>query len=66
MSLGSLAGELAADKARLTALRGKLKRLTPDAALFNVAVYTRHLEALFTEMWQRHVAGLPPQTIGAV
>ena len=60
----ALALELASDPARLTALRHKLLELGPDAALFDVPAYTRHLEALFTAMWQRHQDGLPPQALG--
>ena len=60
----TLAAALGADPARLAALRSKLASSRSDAALFDVATYTLNLEALFTQMWQRHLAGLPPQALG--
>jgi predicted O-linked N-acetylglucosamine transferase (SPINDLY family) len=45
--------------------RGRLQRQRPTAPLFDVASYTVGLEALYTEMWQRHRDGLPPQAMGA-
>lgn len=60
-----LAGALLAEPAQLQALRAKLARLRPQAALFDVAGYTRDLEALYLATWARHAAGLPPQALGA-
>lgn len=59
-----LAAELAADAPRLRALRDKLARQRLNAPLFDVAAYTRDLEALYRAMWQRHQAGLPPMALG--
>jgi predicted O-linked N-acetylglucosamine transferase (SPINDLY family) len=60
----ALATALSTDPATLTALRHKLADLRSNAALFDVSAYTLNLEALFTQMWQRHQAGLPPQALG--
>jgi len=60
----ALATALAADPPRLQALRAKLARQRLAAPLFDVAGYTRGLEALYAEMWARHGAGLPPQALG--
>ena len=58
-----LALQLLAEPARLTELRQRLAGLRGSAALFNVPGYTRHLEALYEQMWQRHAAGLPPAAL---
>jgi predicted O-linked N-acetylglucosamine transferase (SPINDLY family) len=60
-----LAMTLVSDPAALPALKSRLKQLSPQAALFDVPTYTHDLEALFTQMWARHQAGLKPQTLGA-
>jgi predicted O-linked N-acetylglucosamine transferase (SPINDLY family) len=57
----ALALALATAPQRLAALRAKLAGLRAGAALFDVPGYTRDLEALYTAMWGRHVAGLAPQ-----
>jgi predicted O-linked N-acetylglucosamine transferase (SPINDLY family) len=62
----ALALELVSNPARLQALRDKLADLSPTAALFDVSNYTRHIEALYTEMWRRHQAGLPPHELDAI
>jgi predicted O-linked N-acetylglucosamine transferase (SPINDLY family) len=59
-----LAFELCDDRSRLQALRARLAGLRLDAPLFDVAGYTRDLEALYSAMWQRHCAGLAPQALG--
>ena len=60
----ALALALATDPGRLEALRNRLAGLRANAALFDVVGYTRGLEAMYTAMWGRHVAGLDPQGIG--
>ncbi|WP_290870871.1 UDP-N-acetylglucosamine-peptide N-acetylglucosaminyltransferase [Aquabacterium sp.] len=50
---------------RLQTLRDKLAASRLQAPLFDVAGYTRDIEALFTAMWARHAAGLPPAALGA-
>jgi predicted O-linked N-acetylglucosamine transferase (SPINDLY family) len=54
---------LAHDPARVQALRAQLARQRLAAPLFDVASYTRSLEALYDTMWARHLTGLPPQAI---
>jgi predicted O-linked N-acetylglucosamine transferase (SPINDLY family) len=58
-----LAMALVDEPARLQALHSKLAGLRLRAPLFDVAAYTLGLEALYTAMWQRHSAGLPPQAL---
>jgi predicted O-linked N-acetylglucosamine transferase (SPINDLY family) len=58
-----LAVELASDPGRLAAVRAKLAAGLPTAALFDTAAATRHLEAAYARMYQRHQAGLPPEDI---
>jgi len=59
----ALALALAADPARLRALRARLDAQRLDAPLFDVAAYTLALESLYTQMWRRHRAGLAPQAL---
>jgi len=59
----ALAVGLGNDPAALQQLKAKLAHLAPQAALFDVPGYTRQLEALYTAMWSRHTAGLPPQAL---
>lgn len=60
-----LAIELASDPPRLAALRAKLARNRLLTPLFDTEQYTRHLEAAYTTMLGRHLAGLPPDHIRA-
>ena len=53
--------ELARDAAKRRALRRKLADLRPNAALFDTALYTRHLEAGFDAAYDRFLKGLPPE-----
>lgn len=55
-----LAAELAANPARLTAIRNKLAAEKDSSPLFDTRSLTRHMEALYTEMHLRALAGLPP------
>jgi predicted O-linked N-acetylglucosamine transferase (SPINDLY family) len=57
-----LALTLARDPAALAALKAKVKSARTSSALFDTARFTRHLEAALTQMWERHQAGLSPQT----
>lgn len=52
---------LASSPARLRPLRERLARQRERAPLFDTARFTRHLEAAYTVMWQRHVHGLAPE-----
>ena len=60
--------ELARDRDRLAALRAKLMRNRLSFPLFDTESFTRHLEAAYQTMWQRHQRGEPPRTfaVGAV
>jgi protein O-GlcNAc transferase len=55
-----LAVELASDPGRLAAVRSKLARNRDTEPLFDTLRFTRHLEAAYVTMWERHQAGLPP------
>jgi hypothetical protein len=46
-------------------LRAHLRAWRGTAPLFDVDGYTRALEGLFQQMWQRHAAGLRPAALGA-
>ncbi|MDT7838780.1 O-linked N-acetylglucosamine transferase, SPINDLY family protein [Aquabacterium sp. OR-4] len=61
-----LALALGRDAPRLAQLRRRLAGLRAAAPLFDVARYTRDLEALYTTMWQRHCRGQAPVAIGAL
>jgi protein O-GlcNAc transferase len=51
---------LARDPERLAAIKTKLAQNRETAPLFNTALFTRHLEAAYTTMWQRYEAGQGP------
>jgi predicted O-linked N-acetylglucosamine transferase (SPINDLY family) len=55
-----LAVTLANDKAGLAKLRAKLAKNQAGCALFDTARFTRHIEAAFTTMWERHQKGEAP------
>lgn len=56
-----LALTLARDPARLESIKAKLRRNRSNAPLFDTSRHTRHLEAAYTALWERHQANLPPQ-----
>jgi predicted O-linked N-acetylglucosamine transferase (SPINDLY family) len=56
----SLAIALATDPARLKALREKLESNRLTTPLFDSALFTKHIEAAYTMMFERYQAGLPP------
>jgi predicted O-linked N-acetylglucosamine transferase (SPINDLY family) len=58
-----MALSLATNTQELTALRRRLSANRLACPLFDTALFTRHIEAAFTAMWQRHNAGLPPEHI---
>jgi predicted O-linked N-acetylglucosamine transferase (SPINDLY family) len=58
-----LAIELALHPERLRHLRERLARNRLTAPLFDSAAFTRHIEAAYTAMHARYLAGLPPATI---
>jgi protein O-GlcNAc transferase len=59
----TLAIELARNPSRLQAIKGKLARNRLATPLFDTERFTRHIEAAYTAMHQRHLAGLPPDHI---
>jgi predicted O-linked N-acetylglucosamine transferase (SPINDLY family) len=58
-----LAVELAGDPPRLAGLRTKLAGNLHAMPLFDTAASARHLEAAYRRIYERHLAGLPPQDI---
>jgi predicted O-linked N-acetylglucosamine transferase (SPINDLY family) len=54
---------LALDPQRYRQLREKLRRNRLTAPLFDIPRFTRHLEAAYDAMYERHQAGLPPAAI---
>ena len=59
----SLALKLAHDPDLLASLKLKLKTNQSNSALFNTKRFTRHLEAAYTMMHQRHQARLLPDDL---
>jgi protein O-GlcNAc transferase len=57
----ALARELASNPARLAVLRQKLAQDITTASLFDTVRTTRHIEAAFATMWERHCRDEPPQ-----
>jgi predicted O-linked N-acetylglucosamine transferase (SPINDLY family) len=55
--------ELARDREKLNAIKGKLAANRLTASLFDTPLYTKHLEAAYEAMYQRHQARLPPEHI---
>jgi predicted O-linked N-acetylglucosamine transferase (SPINDLY family) len=54
----ALALEFATDAQKLGALRQRLAENRLTCPLFDTALFTRHIEAAFLAMWQRHASGL--------
>ena len=55
--------DLANEPAKLKAIREKLTRNRLSMPLFNTELFTRHIEAAYTAIRQRHRAGLAPDHI---
>jgi protein O-GlcNAc transferase len=53
---------LARDPAALAALKARLAQNRATCALFDSTRFRRHLEAAYQTMWQRHQAGMPPES----
>jgi predicted O-linked N-acetylglucosamine transferase (SPINDLY family) len=53
---------LATQPEELAAVREKLERNRTTCSLFDTAQRVRELDRAFEMMWQRHLAGLPPQS----
>jgi predicted O-linked N-acetylglucosamine transferase (SPINDLY family) len=62
----ALALRLARDPAALAAIKSKLAANRESLPLFDIRRFTRHLEAAYTTMHERHVRGLPPAGFAVV
>jgi protein O-GlcNAc transferase len=58
-----LAVSLATHREQLADIRRRLDGNRLAAPLFNTPLFTRHIEAAFTAMHERHLANLPPEHI---
>lgn len=56
----AIAVRLARDPDLLAAVKAKLARNRPGSPLFDTVRMTRHIEAAFTTMWERHQSGERP------
>lgn len=56
----ALALRLAREPAELAAIRTKLARNRSTCPLFDTRRFTRHIEAAYTKMWERHQRGEEP------
>lgn len=55
--------DLAREPARLEAIKRKLTDNRRSAPLFNTALFTRHIEAAYTAIYQRYQSGLAPDHV---
>lgn len=58
-----LAIELATNPEKLGQIRKKLANNRLTTPLFDTQLFTKHIEAAYTEMYERHQADLPPEHI---
>jgi predicted O-linked N-acetylglucosamine transferase (SPINDLY family) len=56
----ALALRLAREPGSLAAIKSKLASRRDSCPLFDTASYTRHIEAAYSLMWQRHLRAEPP------
>jgi protein O-GlcNAc transferase len=61
-SYEALALGLAREPSALSAIKGKLVRNRLSCALFDTTRFTRHLEAAYITMWERHGRGQQPES----
>ena len=59
----ALAVELATNPDKLREIRRRLANNRLVQPLFDIELYTKHLERAYTTMYERHRAGLPPEHI---
>ncbi len=59
----ALAIELAGSPEKLAAIRHKLANNRLTTPMFDTKLFTRHIEAAYTAIYERHLAGLPPDHI---
>jgi protein O-GlcNAc transferase len=57
----ALALKVAREPSFLASIKAKLARNRDTYPLFDTARFTRHIEAAYTTMWQRHQSGAAPQ-----
>ena len=57
----ALALKLTREPSLLQSIKAKLARNRDTCALFDTAGFTRHIEAAYTTMWERHQKGEPPR-----
>jgi predicted O-linked N-acetylglucosamine transferase (SPINDLY family) len=62
-SYEGLALEFAFDKERCQGIRERLERNRLTSPLFDLPLFTKHLEAAYSGMYERYQAGLPPEHI---
>ena len=55
--------ELATNPAKLRAIKDKLERNRLTTALFDTPRFTKHIEAAYTQMYERYQTDLPPDHI---
>lgn len=55
--------ELGSDHAQRRSLRKRLSDARLTMPLYDTALWTRDFEHLMTALWDRHAAGLPPETL---
>jgi predicted O-linked N-acetylglucosamine transferase (SPINDLY family) len=58
-----LAVELAANPEKLSAIKRKLANNRLATSLFDTRLFTRHIEAAYTAIYDRYQAGLPPDHV---
>ena len=58
----TLARSLAREAGKLATIKAKLMRNRDTEPMFDTARFTRYLEAAYTAMWERHQAGLAPES----
>jgi len=59
----ALAIELATSPTKLKVIKDKLETNRLATPLFDTALFTKHIEAAYTKMYERHQADLPPDHI---
>ncbi|WP_109121495.1 glycosyltransferase family 41 protein [Azospirillum sp. TSO22-1] len=59
----ALALKLATDPVALAAVREKIRDRVRTSPLFDIALYTRTMDAAYGAMWERWQSGLPPEHI---
>ena len=62
----ALAIELANQPSKLKATKEKLAHNRLSTPLFNTPLFTRHIEAAYTEMYKRYQSDMPPDHIYVV